>query len=180
MDALQVSRMLRAVPEGSGPREHIVLCAIVQAVSACFCSFEDRKMTGHFGADECSCVVCVSLRSPLCPTQLFSAGSRVPVKSNIRIGVLRFWLVSGPIMCLKGFGGFVGGRAVLERLTTIGGGGSPPPSSQYTQSHTPPLKHTVLVQVTWPRSSSVRKVIRVQDGSIRVPFLSCSMQTPWC
>ena len=74
VDALQVSRMLRAVPEGSGPPEHVVLCAIVQAVSACFCSFEDREMMGHFGADGCSCVVCVSLRSLLCPTQLFSAG----------------------------------------------------------------------------------------------------------
>ena len=41
---------------------------------------------------------------------------------------------------------------------------------RYTQSPTPPLKHTVLVQVTWPRSASKRKVTRVKDGSIRVPF----------
>ena len=66
--------MFRAVPEGSDPPEHIVLCAIVQALSACFCSFEDREMMGHFGADECSFVVCLSPRSPICPTQLFSAG----------------------------------------------------------------------------------------------------------
>ena len=36
--------------------------------------------------------------------------------------------------------------------------------------HTLPLKHTVLVQVTWPRSASTRKVTQVKDGCIRVPF----------
>ena len=39
---------------------------------------------------------------------------------------------------------------------------SPPPY--------PPLKHTVPVQVTWPRSASTCKVTRVKDSNIRVPF----------
>ena len=41
---------------------------------------------------------------------------------------------------------------------------------RYTQSLNPPLKLTVSVHVTWPRSASKRKVTRVKDGSIRVPF----------
>ena len=41
---------------------------------------------------------------------------------------------------------------------------------RYTQTHTPPLKHTVPVGVTWPRIASKRKVTRVKDSSIRVPF----------
>ena len=40
---------------------------------------------------------------------------------------------------------------------------TPPPEGRQP----PPA---VLVQVTWPRSASTRKVTRVKDGSIRVPF----------
>ena len=36
--------------------------------------------------------------------------------------------------------------------------------------HTLPRRHTVLVQVTWPRSANTRKVTRVKDGCIAVPF----------
>ena len=39
---------------------------------------------------------------------------------------------------------------------------SPPPY--------PPLKYTVPVQATWPRSASTCKVTRVKDSNIRVPF----------
>ena len=40
---------------------------------------------------------------------------------------------------------------------------SPPPPH-------PALMATVSVQVTWPRSASTRKVTRISDGEVRVPF----------
>ena len=46
----------------------------------------------------------------------------------------------------------------------------PPSRARYPRPHSPPLKHTVPVQVTWPRSASKRKVTRVNDSCIRVPF----------
>ena len=49
----------------------------------------------------------------------------------------------------------------VRRIGTNGGTATP---------HTLPPKHTILVQVTWPRSASTRKVTRVKDGSIRVSF----------
>ena len=37
--------------------------------------------------------------------------------------------------------------------------------------NTRPLGHRVLVQLTWPRSASTRKLTRVKDGCVRAPFL---------